>query len=39
MIIAGDIRGTKTNVALFEAGEGGVGKPLAQHSYPSARFD
>ena len=39
MIIAGDIGGTKTNVALFEAGEGGVGKPLAQHSYPSARFD
>jgi glucokinase len=39
MIIAGDIGGTKTNVALFEVGEGRVGKPVAQHSYPSARFD
>ena len=38
MIIAGDIGGTKTNVALFEAGVGGVGAPLAQHSYPSARY-
>jgi glucokinase len=38
MIIAGDIGGTKTNVALFEVGGGRVGKPLAQHSYPSARF-
>ena len=39
MIIAADIGGTKTNVALFEAGEGGVGAPLAQQSYPSARYD
>ncbi|MBV9926641.1 MAG: glucokinase [Acidobacteria bacterium] len=39
MIIAGDIGGTKTNVALFEAGEGKIGNPLAQHSYPSARYD
>jgi glucokinase len=39
MIIAGDIGGTKTNVALFEVGEGRVGAPLAQHSYPSARYD
>lgn len=39
MIIAGDIGGTKTNVALFEVGDGRVGEPLAQHSYPSARFD
>ena len=39
MIIAGDIGGTKTNVALFEVGEGRrVGAPLAQHSYPSARY-
>jgi glucokinase len=38
MIIAGDIGGTKTNVALFEAGEGGVGAPLAQQSYPSGRY-
>ncbi len=40
MIIAGDIGGTKTNVALFEVVEGRrVGAPLAQHSYPSARYD
>jgi glucokinase len=39
MIIAGDIGGTKTNVALFEVGEGTVGQPLAQHSYPSGRYD
>ncbi|MFL6332213.1 MAG: glucokinase [Pyrinomonadaceae bacterium] len=39
MIIAGDIGGTKTNVALFEVGGGKVGPPLAQDSYPSARYD
>jgi glucokinase len=39
MIIAGDIGGTKTNVALFEVGQGRVSAPLAQQSYPSARFD
>ena len=39
MIIAGDIGGTKTNVALFEAGGGKIGSPLAQQSYPSARYD
>lgn len=40
MIIAGDIGGTKTNVALFEVEEGGrVGNPLAQSSYPSARHE
>ena len=38
MIIAGDIGGTKTNVALFEVGGGRVGAPLAQQSYPSARY-
>ena len=38
MIIAGDIGGTKTNVALFEAGAGGVGSPLAQKSFPSGRY-
>jgi glucokinase len=38
MIIAGDIGGTKTNVALFEAGRGGVGSPLALDSFPSARY-
>jgi glucokinase len=39
MIIAGDIGGTKTNVALFEDKEGRVGAPLAQQSYPSAHYD
>jgi glucokinase len=40
MIIAGDIGGTKTNVALFEVGEGRrIGSPLAQQSFPSARYD
>lgn len=39
MIIAGDIGGTKTNVALFEVGEGRVGAPLALDSFPSARYD
>ena len=39
MIIAGDIGGTKTNVALFEPGAGGgVGRPLALDSFPSARY-
>ncbi|MBV8855810.1 MAG: glucokinase [Acidobacteria bacterium] len=38
MIIAGDIGGTKTNVALFEEVAGRVGAPLAQQSYPSARY-
>jgi glucokinase len=39
MIIAGDIGGTKTNVALFENGEGRVGSPVALDSFPSARYD
>jgi glucokinase len=39
MIIAGDIGGTKTNVALFEVGAGRLGQPLAQQSYPSGRYD
>ncbi|MFN2455847.1 MAG: glucokinase [Pyrinomonadaceae bacterium] len=39
MIIAGDIGGTKTNVALFESDEKGVGAPLAQKSFPSAQYD
>lgn len=38
MIIAGDIGGTKTNVALFAPEGGRVGHPLAQHSFPSARY-
>lgn len=39
MIIAGDIGGTKTNVALFETAESCSLKPLALESYPSAGFD
>jgi glucokinase len=37
MILAGDIGGTKTNVALFEKEE--LGKPLAQSSFPSNKYD
>lgn len=37
MILAGDIGGTKTNVALFEIE--GMGKPLAQRSFPSGKYD
>ncbi|HEX9919034.1 MAG TPA: glucokinase [Pyrinomonadaceae bacterium] len=37
MILAGDIGGTKTNVALFEQAE--LGKPLAQRSFPSGKHD
>ncbi|MDQ1591427.1 MAG: glucokinase [Pyrinomonadaceae bacterium] len=37
MILAGDIGGTKTNVALFEQDE--LGKPLAQRSFPSGKYD
>jgi glucokinase len=35
MIIAGDIGGTKTNVALFEADGDRLGRVVAQQSYPS----
>lgn len=40
MIIAADIGGTKTNVALFEAeaGGGSVGSPVVQQSFPSGRY-
>ncbi|HEX8634435.1 MAG TPA: glucokinase [Pyrinomonadaceae bacterium] len=37
MILAGDIGGTKTNVALFAREE--LGKPLAQRSFPSGKHD
>jgi glucokinase len=37
MILAGDIGGTKTNVALFENAE--LGKPFAQRSFPSGRYE
>jgi glucokinase len=38
MIIAGDIGGTKTNVALFEPGGVEVGRPVVQQSFPSGRY-
>ncbi|HEX8355129.1 MAG TPA: glucokinase, partial [Pyrinomonadaceae bacterium] len=38
MIIAGDIGGTKTNVALFRAEGSRVGRPVVQQSFPSARY-
>jgi glucokinase len=39
MIIAGDIGGTKTNVALFQHEGERLGRVVAQHSYPSGRYD
>jgi glucokinase len=39
MILAGDIGGTKTNVALLENDGSGVGSIVAQHTYPSAGYD
>ncbi len=39
MIIAGDIGGTKTNVALFDAEGGRLSRPLVQRSFPSASYD
>ena len=39
MIIAGDIGGTKTNVALFEPREGGLDEPVVYDSYPSNGYD
>jgi glucokinase len=39
MIIAGDIGGTKTNVALFVAEGARVGRPVVQQSFPSGRYD
>ncbi len=39
MIIAGDIGGTKTNVALFASEGAGVGRPVVQQSFPSGRYD
>jgi len=38
MIIAGDIGGTKTNVALFRAEDERVGRPVVQQSFPSGRY-
>jgi glucokinase len=39
MIIAGDIGGTKTNVALFEGRPGCPLEPMAQRIYPSAAHE
>ncbi|HEV2707615.1 MAG TPA: glucokinase [Pyrinomonadaceae bacterium] len=39
MIIAGDIGGTKTNVALFEPGGREMSKPVMQQSFPSGDYD
>lgn len=39
MILAGDIGGTKTNVALLETDGREVGKVLAQQKFPSAGYD
>ncbi|GAC1446619.1 MAG: glucokinase [Pyrinomonadaceae bacterium] len=39
MILAGDIGGTKTNVALFEAQGGKIGAPQNVQSFPSARHE
>jgi glucokinase len=39
MILAGDIGGTKTNVALLETDGHEVGRVLAQQKFPSAGYD
>src|SRR5919199_3639186 len=39
MIIAGDIGGTKTNVALFEAEGDRIGRIVVQQSFPSGKYD
>ena len=39
MIIAGDIGGTKTNVALFEARGRTLGPVVVQQSFPSGKYD
>jgi glucokinase len=39
MIIAGDIGGTKTNVALFEAEGDRPGQIAVQQSFPSGKYD
>jgi glucokinase len=38
MIIAGDIGGTKTNVALFEPSGGDLGRIVVQQSFPSGKY-
>jgi len=39
MILAGDIGGTKTNVALFESNGSDPGSVIRQQTFPSARYD
>jgi glucokinase len=39
MILAGDIGGTKTNVALLESVDGELGAVVAERTYPSAGYD
>jgi glucokinase len=39
MILAGDIGGTKTNVALFQSGGSDIGSVVRQQTFPSASFD
>ncbi|MDQ3133500.1 MAG: glucokinase [Acidobacteriota bacterium] len=39
MIVAGDIGGTKTNVALFEVQGGELSAPISQQSFPSGKYD
>ncbi|HEX6624144.1 MAG TPA: glucokinase, partial [Pyrinomonadaceae bacterium] len=38
MIIAGDIGGTKTNVALIETDGEQLGSTVVQKSYPSGKY-
>jgi glucokinase len=38
MIIAGDIGGTKTNVALFDLKGAEIGRPVVEQSFPSGRY-
>ena len=39
MILAGDIGGTKTNIALFESNGTEVGPVIRQQKFPSGRYD
>lgn len=39
MIIAGDIGGTKTNVALIESEGDSIGRIISQQSFPSGKYD
>ncbi|HEY9283582.1 MAG TPA: glucokinase [Pyrinomonadaceae bacterium] len=39
MILAGDIGGTKTNIALFDEDGAGARTPIAQRNFPSGSYD